>query len=568
MTRVNPQSPMLGVLANEQSRPLAEEFFQLFKTPWEFAHADRAYDVLLVTDGEAIPETPAKLVFLYGAQPIPWDHSHGCSLTKEPLPAIVQSADGPLALHAGCGTFETEDGVALMKHDETARPCALEIENKDTKFVRVGYDLFEEVRLLLTEGQPPTHGAYASLDLHIAFLRNRMIASGIAFAEIPPVPAGHAFTVCLSHDVDHPRLRFHGLDHTLAGFLARATFGSIKRLFRGRLPVSGLLKNWLSVVSLPLVYLRWIRDPWDAFSRYTAIEAGLPSTFFVIPFAGRPGRDASGAVRGKRASRYGAQAIRADLEDLVEAGKEVSLHGIDAWRDASSGREEVSEVAGFKRGDERGVRMHWLYFGPDSPRLLEEAGFTYDSTVGFNETVGLRAGTFQAYLAPGTDRLLEMPLHVMDTALFYPDYLDLTPGQARERVLALGRKVKRLGGALTVNWHDRSLAPERLWGELYRELVEVWKGEQAWLTSLEQAVAWFRWRRSFRFERESEDRALTETCAVVGDPPARDDLPDVVLRIYQPDTPDDKQTKKYVDYPFAGKRRMKIPPAPREAAVA
>ena len=41
--------------------------------------------------------------------------------------------------------------------------------------------------------------------------------------------------------------------------------------------------------------------------------------------------------------------------------------------------------------------MHWLYFDQNSPKTLENAGANYDSTVGYNETVGYRAGTAQGY---------------------------------------------------------------------------------------------------------------------------------------------------------------------------
>ena len=38
----------------------------------------------------------------------------------------------------------------------------------------------------------------------------------------------------------------------------------------------------------------------------------------------------------------------------------------------------------------------------------------------------------------------------------------------------------RFGGTLTINWHDRSLAPERLWGEFYSDLIQDLKNRGAW----------------------------------------------------------------------------------------
>ncbi len=147
-----------------------------------------------------------------------------------------------------------------------------------------------------------------------------------------------------------------------------------------------------------------------------------------------------------------------------------------------------------------GVRMHWLHFDERSPAILDRAGFNYDTTVGYNETVGYRAGTLQAYRPLGVDNLLELPLHVMDTALFYPVCLNLKEQDAGRVVRNLIDDVERLGGALTINWHDRSIAPERLWDDFYLELLDELKRRGAWLPTASQAVAWFRKRRTATVE--------------------------------------------------------------------
>ncbi len=74
--------------------------------------------------------------------------------------------------------------------------------------------------------------------------------------------------------------------------------------------------------------------------------------------------------------------------------------------------------------------MHWLYYDQNSPKKLEEAGATYDSTCGYNDAVGYRAGTTQVHKPLSATHLLELPLHVMDTALFYPSRMELSPARA------------------------------------------------------------------------------------------------------------------------------------------
>src|SRR5205807_733198 len=186
-------------------------------------------------------------------------------------------------------------------------------------------------------------------------------------------------------------------------------------------------------------------------------------------------------------------------------GCEIGLHGIDAWRDSSRGREELDEIRRITGDRDIGVRMHWLYFDQQSPVIVENAGASYDSTSGYNETAGYLAGTTQAYKPPQATRLLELPLHIMDTALFSPRRLNLSVLEARKQVDRIIGHVGHFGGCVTVNWHDRSIAPERLWGRFYEELVDHLVNQGAWFSTAADAVAWFRKRRSAVFENISWD---------------------------------------------------------------
>src|SRR5581483_11263519 len=96
--------------------------------------------------------------------------------------------------------------------------------------------------------------------------------------------------------------------------------------------------------------------------------------------------------------------------------------------------EELDKIRAITGVQEIGVRMHWLYFNESSPALLESAGASYDSSIGFNETVGYRAGTSQAYKPLNAAKLLELPVEVMDTALFYPSYRDVSPKEAKVKI--------------------------------------------------------------------------------------------------------------------------------------
>ena len=145
--------------------------------------------------------------------------------------------------------------------------------------------------------------------------------------------------------------------------------------------------------------------------------------------------------------------------------------------------------------------MHWLLRNQSTFRVLEEAGFVYDSTVGYNETVGYRSGTTQVFRPSGARAFLELPLHIQDGALFYPERLDLSESEAWKRCREIIEHAREFGGVLTILWHDRSPGPERFWGDFYVKLLHTLSALDSWFGTAAQVVAWFGKRREVNFER-------------------------------------------------------------------
>lgn len=489
---------MIGVIADLSERAVVREFFELFKTPWELYRSDRQYEVVLST-GDVPIDASAKLFLVYGGRALSFDASSGSgALRQQSSGRILIYKKVRIPIYGDSVTFPETNSDLLG--DETSGETVAFLRDWDSKpTVRIGYDLFREVAILLTAGQPIANADIPSLDLHICLLRDLIIASGLSLAEIPPVPRGYRFIACLTHDVDHPSIRKHRFDHTMLGFLYRATLGSLFKAAKGRLPIRQMWANWGAALKLPFVYLGLAKDFWKRFDSYPTLE-GVRSSFFFIPVKGYPGRLGAGLAPNRRSSGYSAAEIAGQIQTLQSAGCEIGLHGIDAWLDSSKGKEELNEIRRICGAREIGVRMHWLYFDKHSPAILERAGADYDSTIGYNQTIGYRAGTTQVYKPTEVSRLLELPLHVMDTALFYPTHLDLSPEEARKRVGKIIDNVVRLGGCVTINWHDRSIAPERGWGSFYVELVEELRARGAWFATAAETVAWFRKRRLAAFE--------------------------------------------------------------------
>lgn len=544
---------MIGVIPRADQTWAVEEFFELFKTPWEIYRPGRAYDVIIATADE-IPELNTKLLLAYGAAANGVDARMGISARGRHQGAVISHRDTVAPVYGDLLVFaEGSAGTSCVTAgSETA---GLVVATPDLTMIRLGYDLFDEVRFLLSAGQPSEHAQIPTLEIHITMLREWILGAGIALIEIPPAPAGYDFVVCLTHDIDFVGIQKHLFDHTMWGFVYRATFGAIHNFFRGRLPLPHLFRSLVAVASLPFVYAGWAKDFWEPFGWYLGVEEGLPSTYFLIPFKQRPGEKVPGPHASRRAAAYDVSDLSHWSGVLRQQGCEIGVHGIDAWHSADKGRDELARVAAVTGESGIGTRMHWLLRDGSTPSLLEQAGYTYDSTFGYNETIGYRAGTGQVFRPFDAQRLLELPLHIQDGALFYPNRLDLSEPEAEELCRPLIDNAGKFGGVLTLLWHDRSHGPERFWGGFYVRLLQSLKSRESWFGTAAQVVDWFRKRREVRFQR-SDAPGCARTRLRYEDEEIQ---PPLRIRVYEPSRRDKlgvsvaEGATEFIDIPWNGK---------------
>lgn len=490
---------MIGVICEPHEESIVREFFELFKTPWAMFEPSSSYEVVIVTRGAPTPEAlDARLVISYG------DHRQaqsrlGTDARDHQRHAAFTACAKNLPIYCGVAPVDGP-GRVLGSLVGDLTPIVNECEQDDWRLITCGYDLFAEIEFLLGRGQPAEHARTPTLDLHIEILRRWIVEAGIELLELYPTPPHCGLLATLTHDIDFMGIRRHTSDRTLLGFLYRAAVGSVIDFVHGRGSIRRLLRNWSAVLSLPLVHLGLIGDFWLPFERYDTADRPWRSTFFIVPFRGRPGRAPQGGVTQARGVQYGASEIAPQLRDLAARGHEIALHGIDAWWDSDLGREELATLRAASGTDVLGVRMHWLYFDNGSAAKLDAAGFEYDATVGYNETVGFRAGTAQVFSPPGAERLLELPLVIQDTSLLYPSRMHCEDAEAVAISQAVIDIVRNTGGVATISWHERSLSPERLWGRVYDGVLAHLRACEASVWPARDVVAWFRARRSVDLE--------------------------------------------------------------------
>ena len=216
------------------------------------------------------------------------------------------------------------------------------------------------------------------------------------------------------------------------------------------------------------------RDPFNTFELLmeTSERHGLRSLFYFM--AGTTPADADHRYR------LSDPVFAPLLRRIHERGHEIGLHASygshgsgGALADQLAALRAACQAAGFEQPT-WGVRQHYLRFeNPVTWRDQEAVGFEHDSTVGFADAAGFRAGTCREYavydLPAGRPlRLRERPLVVMDATLF--GYQRLDRDAAAMRVRAVVDACRRQRGDAVVLYHNDALAGERMRAH-YRELV-------------------------------------------------------------------------------------------------
>jgi peptidoglycan/xylan/chitin deacetylase (PgdA/CDA1 family) len=270
---------------------------------------------------------------------------------------------------------------------------------------------------------------------------------------------GKKFAVCLTHDIDsiYPTSRE----------MLNGSIGSlVKGGFRGgfTIPFARWNKKW---------------NPLWNFRETMAVEEkyGARSTFFFMATR----RDPHNKV-------YCIDDLEGEMGNILDKGWEIGLHG------GYYSYDSLDSVLDEKRSLERalgkkvtGYRNHFLRFKvPDTWRLLEKAGFEYDSTLGYADHVGFRNGMCHPFRPYDLQKnrwlgIAEIPLVVMADTLF--NYMKMDHGRSWDTIKALVDTVEKRRGVMTILWHNYQMGGECL--KLYEKILKYCREKGALLTGAE-----------------------------------------------------------------------------------
>jgi peptidoglycan/xylan/chitin deacetylase (PgdA/CDA1 family) len=301
----------------------------------------------------------------------------------------------------------------------------------------------------------------------------------------PAYPGGARFAVALTHDIDTP-WRWSGRGVLGAGARLKSA------VFEGR-----FVDARREAAGLALAPVHRLRgsDPNWSFARVAELERrhGWTSSSYVLA-AHRDPHD--GAAPAAYAAR------RPDLVRLLlEQGDEVGLHASYTAADdpaALAGeRADLEALAGRRL---RGLRFHYLRMRwPEVVRTLDDLGLAYDTSLGYAERPGPRAGFsfpfFPWDLAREQPaRFVELPLVLMDATLDEERYLGLTPEEGCQAVDQVLDALAAVGGCAAVLWHndrfDRVYG--RGWDRVYAHLLDGIERRGGWAGPAAAIVDWWR----------------------------------------------------------------------------
>lgn len=278
------------------------------------------------------------------------------------------------------------------------------------------------------------------------------------------------FAVSLSHDIDYwnywdESTKLQAIKYNFSTFLKR--------------PINATYKIIGHLLHKNLVY-----NPWKTMRTLARRESekGVRSTWFLL---------ARDDFEDKRQNYITDVKARVQINDLL-GQQEVGLHGSpESAFSAEALQQELDNLRelGF---NPTGFRTHYLHFDyQKSFSILEAAGIKYDSTLGYWENIGFRAGIsfpfFPFNIAENRPfRVLEIPLIVMDTSLYSHKAMNKSYYSARRSLRRLIDVAAKYQSHLSLLWHNTTFDPidYPLWGKLYWDTIDYALKKEGWITSL------------------------------------------------------------------------------------
>jgi len=314
-------------------------------------------------------------------------------------------------------------------------------------------------------------------------------------------PGDKKFAVCLTHDVDKVYFK------TFYGF----AFGMIQL-------IKGLFL--FDFISAKKAYKKCKRiafaknDPYWNFKKWIELEAqfGYRSTFFFLARK----RRFSFKHKDLRYSLKQPKVANA-INHLQKEGWDIGLYGdLDSFLDTQQLKKEKHRLENLLNSEIPGIRQHYFRIKlPNTLQVQQDAGFLYDSTLGWHDSIGFRCAMsypFYFFNIQTNERLriLEIPLAIEEPILFKSKQISNSRRIATETAIKIFKRAEKLGSLINLLWCQPSLDdvdyPDH--GEVYKVMLNYLKNNDVFVGTAKEIFQWWKKREEVRIVSENIDFRL------------------------------------------------------------
>lgn len=229
-------------------------------------------------------------------------------------------------------------------------------------------------------------------------------------------------------------------------------------------------------------------NPYWQFEKIIKLEKGynFKSTFFFCTEK-KHNFDPNYSLKEKRIVNV--------IKFIVKEGYEIGLHlsylSYDNEKMMETEKRELNNII----DDKIGVRTHFLRFRVPNTWVFEDkSGFYYDSSLGYSNHTGYRSGfcwPYNPYAISSEKelRLFELPLSVMDSALFEEHK---TPKDAFNALKKMFQNVQKFNGVIVMNWHQRVFNEKYFngWSFVYEKCLDYFQEKKAFVGPARDIIEW------------------------------------------------------------------------------
>lgn len=311
----------------------------------------------------------------------------------------------------------------------------------------------------------------------------------------PTWPNANFFAGCLTHDVDD--VSAYSFKQSLRAL--RSPFNGLSSTAQKAEKLDRLVKR-----TIKSALFGFRKDPFHCYERWLDIEKEFDakSTFFFWPGWSNVQKHHHTDCRYELHDSVLFDGQKCNLTEMMREiqrrGWEIGLH--PSWYTFNDFDELKRQKAALETAlgcAIDSVRQHYLHYDIRStPRVHAEAGFKFDSTLGFNDNIGFRFGTCYPWKlfdlqANKALPIIEIPLIIQDSAMLSPiKGLRIDEETAYGYIIQLAQAVEAVAGVLTLLWHPNEVSREKSI-VLYSRILHYLRKQNCWLSSVKEIGGWW-----------------------------------------------------------------------------